>query len=176
MRASALRISVGTAAAALAAAAVTATPAQADDDPSTWGISGVYETLSNGEWAKRNDSFYDVPTVRSTWTIAMQCSTPMDCTGTVSSSQGWQAPVYTTNGSVYYVKHVVPGWVPCPDGTKADGLQIFRINATEPDTGFVSVDNKDLLTGEDHTIGPSGACGRSANMDIRIPFRATKIG
>jgi hypothetical protein len=171
---SALRTSVGIAAAVVAAAAVTATPAHADD-PSTWGINGVYEALSNGEWAKRNDSFYDVPTVRSTWTISTQCSTPMDCVGTVRSSQGWEAPIYTTNGSIYYVKRVVLGWVPCPDGTKADGLQTFRINATEPDTGMASVESNDLLTGEDLTIGPSGACGRSANMDIRMPFRATKI-
>ncbi|KUI27130.1 hypothetical protein AU196_00890 [Mycobacterium sp. IS-1742] len=174
MRASAVQKSVGIAAAVLAAAAVTATPAQAED-PNAWGINGVYETLSNGEWAKRNDSYYDVPTVRSVWTISTQCSSPMDCTGTVKSDQGWEAPIYTTNGSIFYVKRVVVGWVPCPDGTKADGLQTFRINATEPDTGFASVDDTSLLTGEDLTIGPSGACGRSANMDIRMPFRATKI-
>lgn len=174
MHASALKTGLGICAAAVAVGMTAATPAQADD-PSTWGLNGVYDALSNGEWAKRNDSYYDVPTVRQTWTISTQCSSPMECAGTVSSSAGWEAPVYTTNGSVWYVKRVVVGWVPCQDGTEADGLQVFRFNATEPDTGFVAVDDQRLLTGEDHTIGPSGACGRSANMDIRMPFRAVKV-
>ncbi|WP_422746071.1 hypothetical protein ACN27E_00585 [Mycobacterium sp. WMMD1722] len=173
MHASALNSALASAAAMIAAGLTVATPAHADD-PSSWGLNGVYDALSNGEWAKRNDSYYDVPTVHQTWTINTQCSSPMDCAGTVTSSDGWSAPIYTTNG-VYYVKRVVVGWVPCPDGSKADGLQVFRFQPTEPDTGFVATDDERLLTGEDHTIGPSGACGRSANMDIRMPFRAVLV-
>jgi hypothetical protein len=158
MHASAVKSSVAIAAVMVATGLSAAAAARADD-PSTWGIRGVYETVSQGDWAKTNDSYHDEPVVRSTWTISTQCSSPMDCAGTVTSSQGWTAPIYTSNGAVWYVKRTAAGWEPCPDGTAADGMQTFRIYATDPLTGYASLTDSSLITGEDHTLGPSGACG-----------------
>ena len=66
--------------------------------------------------------------MRAIWTVSSQCSYPTECTGTVTSNQGWTAPIYQTGGE-WYVKHVVPQWIPCPDGSTADGLQMFRFKA-----------------------------------------------
>jgi hypothetical protein len=144
------------------------------DDPSTWGINGTYEASSNGQWAKTNDRFQNEAVVRSRWTISTTCSTAVDCVGTVTSSQGWTAPIYREGGA-WYVKRTVAGWEPCPDGTAADGLQIFRIYPVNTADGEVSLTDTSILTGEDVTMGPSGACGINKTLDIRMPFTAVKV-
>ena len=62
--------------------------------------------------------------MRSTWTVSTVCSYPTECSGTVNSDAGWSAPIYQKAG-VWYVRHVVPNWEPCPDGTAGDGMQLF---------------------------------------------------
>jgi hypothetical protein len=168
-----MKASVAVAAAIVAATVGAPWPAHADD-PSTWGLNGTYEASSNGEWAKTNDRYQKEAVVRSTWTISTQCTSPVDCAGTVTSDQGWTAPIYTTTG-VWWIKRTLVGWQPCPDGTAADALQTYRIFATERATGSASLFDSSLLTGEDHTVGNSGNCGRSEWVDIRMPFTAVKV-
>lgn len=144
------------------------------DDPSTWGINGTYAVVSNGEWAQTNDRYQNEAVVRSTWTISTKCTSPVDCAGTVRSDQGWSAPVYTDSGLSWYVKRTIPRWEPCPDGTAADGLQTYRFYPVDPNTGMTSRDTA-TLAGEDRTIGPSGACGISLWLNVKMPFKATKI-
>ena len=105
----------------VSAAALAAPPAMA---AGKWALNGTFTATSNGEWARTNDVFHDERSVRAIWTISSQCSYPTECTGTVTSDQGWTAPIYQTGGE-WYVKHVVPGWMPCPDGSAADGLQVL---------------------------------------------------
>ncbi len=80
-----------------------------------YAINGTFSVVSNGEWAKMNDRYQDEPTVRSTWTVNSTCSTAITCAGKVTSSLGWTEDIYTTSG-LWYVKHYVPDWIPCPDG------------------------------------------------------------
>lgn len=157
---------------AVAAAALSithATPVHADD---SWGLNGTYTATSNGEWSRSNDVFHDEKSVRALWTISTQCSYPTECTGTVSSDQGWTAPIYQKGGE-WYVKHVVPKWMPCPDGSSADGYQVFRFKGMNPD-GTVQDPTSNTLVGEDSTTGPSGACGRSLPLFIAMPFKLVR--
>ena len=62
-----------------------------------------------------------------------------------------------------------------PDGTAADGLQTFRFYPVDTATGNVSEHDTTTLAGEDSTIGPSGACGVSKWLTIKMPFKAVKI-
>ena len=152
------------------AAVTVASPAVAAD---RWALNGTYTATSNGEWAKSNDIFHDQVSVRAVWTIESQCSYPTECTGTVTSNQGWTAPIYQTSGE-WYVKHIVPRWIPCPDGSAADGLQVFRFKAMTPD-GSTTDPTSNTLVGEDATTGPSGACGRSLAIHITMPFKLVKL-
>lgn len=150
---------------------VVAAPASASDDE--WGLNGRYTATSNGEWAKKNDVYRDEAPVRATWTINTVCSYPTECTGNVSSDQGWQAPIYQ-KGGIWYVKRTLPQWEPCPDGTAADGLQVFRFAPTTPD-GSQTDANSTMLVGEDQATGPAGACGISKPLFITIPFKLVKL-
>ena len=138
-----------------------------------WALNGTFTATSNGEWSRTNDRFRELPSVRAIWTISSQCSYPTECTGTVTSNQGWSAPIYQTGGE-WYVKHVVPRWVPCQDGSAADGLQVFRFKAMTVD-GDHTDPTSNTLVGEDATTGPSGACGISLPVFITMPFKLVKI-
>jgi hypothetical protein len=136
-------------------------------------INGTFTATSNGEWAQSNDVYHNEATVRSIWTIATTCTTPIDCTGTVKSDQGWTANIYTTNVQ-WYVKRDLTDWERCADGTAAPGHQVYR---------FVPVGADDYLdptsttyAGEDVTTGPSGACGKNDSLQIAMPFKLVKIG
>nr|WP_165588604.1 hypothetical protein [Mycolicibacterium komanii]CRL68062.1 hypothetical protein CPGR_00923 [Mycolicibacterium komanii] len=144
--------------------------AQATDNE--WGLNGRYTATSNGEYAKTNDKFRDEASLRSTWTITTTCSYPTECTGTVVSDFGWTAPIYKTGG-VWYVKHTVEDWIPCPDGTAAPGLQVFRFVPVNED-GSLTDPASTTLAGEDQTTGPSGACGVSKAVFINMPFKLVK--
>jgi hypothetical protein len=137
-------------------------------------INGRYTATSLGNWAKTNDAYHDEATVRSTWTLSSSCTTAQDCTGQVSSDQGWSAPLHTTDGEMWYVKHDVPNWETCRDGSTNTGHQVFT---------FVPVDaNGDVQTGSstlaglDKTVGPSGACRVNTWLTIEMPLRLDKIG
>lgn len=149
-----------------------APPATADN--ADWGLNGTYIATSNGEWARKNEVFYDQASLRSTWTVSTQCSYPGECTGTVDSEWGWTAPIYQKSG-VWYVKHTVENWVPCPDGTTAPGLQVFRFKAMNAE-GAMADPTSDTLVGEDITTGVSGACGVSKPVYINMPFKLVKVG
>ena len=160
----------GVLAATVLAATATVPQAHASNN---WALNGTYTATSNGQWARNNDVFHDERSVRATWTITSQCSYPTECTGTVSSDQGWTAPIYQTSGE-WYVKHIVPKWIPCADGSTADGLQVFRFKAMTPD-GSTTDPTSNTLVGEDGTRGPSGACGRSLAIFITMPFKLVRI-
>lgn len=163
-----LTIPIG-AAATLCAAGVAAAPVGASEN---WGLNGAYTATSNGEWAKTNDRFRDEASLRSTWTISTQCSYPTECTGTVRSDFGWTEPIYKTGG-VWYVKHEVPDWQPCPDGRRFNGLQVFRFVGTTPDGSRVDPSST-MLLGEDETTGQPGACGVGNPLVITMPFKLVK--
>lgn len=160
-------------AALLTAAAVglgTAPPATATDGEPA--INGTFSVVSNGEWARMNDRYQDEPTVRSTWTVNSTCSTAITCAGKVTSSLGWTEDIYTMSG-MWYVKHYVPDWIPCPDGTRAPGLQVYRfIHGNEEGT---AQPGSNLLLGEDETTGVSGNCGRNRSLVLNLPVKITKI-
>jgi hypothetical protein len=144
--------------------------ARADGNP----INGTYIATSVGEWAKTNEVFHDEATVRSTWTITSSCETAQDCSGQVTSDQGWSARLYTHDGTLWYVRRDVPHWEECPDGTAVTGQQTFTFTPAGPD-GLVQ-QGSSTLAGQDKTIGPSGACGINRWLVVQMPFRLDKIG
>jgi hypothetical protein len=166
-----MRGASGAAAALLVLGITVSAPAHASAD---WALNGTFTATSNGEWAKSNDIFHAQQSVRAIWTISSVCSYPTECTGTVTSDQGWSAPIYQTGGE-WYVKHVVPQWIPCPDGSSSDGFQVFRFKRMTPD-GDTTDPTSNTLIGEDATTGPSGACGRSLAIFITMPFKLVTIG
>lgn len=157
---------------AAVAAVVPSAPATAEYEE--FAMNGTYSVVSNGEWARMNDRYQDEPSVHSTWTVTSQCSTALTCAGTVTSSLGWTEDIYTTAGNLWYVKHLVPEWIPCPDGTTSPGLQIYRIyRATEE--GLAVSSNSNLWLGEDETTGVSGNCGRNKSLVLNLPVKITKV-
>jgi len=144
--------------------------ASGDDE---WGLNGTYIATSNGQWAQTNDIYRDEASVRSTWTISTTCSTPLECTGRVSSDLGWSADV-SIHGSEYVLKRDLPNWEPCPDGTARTGHQIYRFYPVD-EKGWFSLDSI-VLAGFDKTVGDSGACGINKALVITMPFRLEKAG
>lgn len=158
------------AAPALVLALATAPAAATGDE---WGLNGTYAATSNGQWAQTNEIYRDEASVRSTWTVAMTCSTPVECTGRVNSDLGWSADV-AIHGSEYVVKRDIPNWEPCPDGSARTGHQIYRFYGVD-ERGWVSRDST-VYAGFDKTVGDSGACGINKALVITMPFRLEKVG
>ncbi|MCV7042117.1 hypothetical protein H7I58_25685 [Mycolicibacterium moriokaense] len=150
------------------AGVATAPVAQADD----WALNGRYLATSNGDWAQINEVYHDLPSVRSTWTIAMTCTTYITCSGRVDSDEGWSADIVITN-SEYIVDVVRPNWEPCPDGTAIEGHQRFRFFPVAP-SGFLQPGSR-VFAGIDKTRGRSGGCGKNDTLQIEIPFRLEKL-
>ena len=123
-------------AAGVAAAGALVAPPVAGAGPADWALNGTFTATSNGEWARTNDVFHDERSVRAMWTITSQCSYPTECTGTVTSDQGWTAPIYQTGGE-WYVKHLIDKWMPCQDGSFGPGLQVFRFKPMTADGSTV---------------------------------------
>jgi hypothetical protein len=159
---------------ALTAAVTVGTAPQATaDDYSKYAMNGTYSVVSNGEWARMNDRYQDEPSVRSTWTVNTTCSSALTCSGKVTSSLGWTEDIYTTIGSLWYVKHYVQDWIPCPDGTTGPGLQVYKFYPAN-DEGLAQRIS-DLWIGEDQTTGQSGACGRNRSLVLNLPVKITKV-
>lgn len=137
-------------------------------------INGTYRATSIGDLAKTNDQYHTEPTVVSTWTISSSCTTFQECTGTVTSDQGWTAPTYTHDGQLWYLKRDVPDWERCADGTAYTGKQTYMFYSVD-DNGFPEIGSP-TFAGKDKTVGPSGACGINQWLDIAMPFRLDKIG
>lgn len=138
-------------------------PAHASSD--SVAINGTYRATSDGVWAKTNYSFHDEETVTSTWTIASTCSDYLDCTGRVTSDQGWSADL-RMQSNMWFVARDLPNWERCEDGTTISGRQKFKFSVVD--------DNN--LSGWDTTVGPSGACGVNKNLVVELPFKLVKIG
>ncbi|MCV7260181.1 hypothetical protein [Mycobacterium shimoidei] len=137
-------------------------------------INGTYRATFIGDLAKTNDQYHVEPTVISTWTISSSCATFQECTGTVTSDQGWTAPTYTHDGQLWYLKRDVPDWERCPDGTAYTGQQTYMFYAVDSN-GYPKLGSP-TFAGKDKTVGPSGACGVNKWLDITMPFRLDKIG
>jgi hypothetical protein len=162
--------------AALLATTVLITAPQASANYEQYAINGTYNVVSNGEWAKQNDRYQDEPSVRSTWTVNTTCSTAMTCAGKVTSSLGWTEDIYTLSGAQWFVKHYVQDWIPCPDGTTAPGLQVYRFYpATESGNHALAGAPINLMVGEDQTTGQSGNCGRNLSLVLTLPVKMTKV-
>lgn len=143
-----------------------ATPT-AGADPNEAALNGTFTAISDGLWAKTNDRFHDEATVVSTWTITTNCVTSLECSGHMSSDQGWSSEVSYLQ-PVWYVTRTIDGWMPCPDGSTAPGEQTFKFFADQYD--------KPILRGWDNTLGPSGACGVNKVTNIEMPFKLIPIG
>ena len=84
----------------------------------------------------------------------------MNATGTVTSDQGWSAPIYMQDGTIWDVKHEVPNWERCTDGTAFTGQQTYSFYPVDNASGGSQLGSP-ILAGKDKTIGPSGACGQN---------------
>ncbi len=153
-------------------ATLTATMAIAARAEGNWEIDGVYRVTSNGEWATRNDVYQDVPTVVATWTVETTCTGPEQCTGEVTSDQGWSAPITNGNG-LWYVRRTIEGWQQCPDGSSSQGKQTYTFYPV--DAGGQVSSGSPIFAGLDTTIGVSGACGVNQWLAIRLPLKLVKL-
>jgi hypothetical protein len=90
----------------------------------------------------------------------------------VTSDQGWTAPILH-NSDAWIVQRELPSWKRCPDGYVATGHQRYRFWPVDA-TGYVAVGSP-MLTGEEKTTGPSGACGVNKLLVIGMPFRLDKV-
>ena len=138
-------------------------------------VNGTYRATSIGDWAQRNDQYFGEPTVISTWTISSSCVTFQECHGTVTSDQGWSAPLYMEDGLMWKVKHDVPDWERCrEDGTAYTGQQTFYFYPVDSNGEYKL--GSPTMAGKDKTVGPSGACGQNQWLDIMMPLRLDKLG
>jgi hypothetical protein len=135
-------------------------------------LNGTYAVKSDGEWAKTNDVFIDEQTVLETWQITTTCSSPLECTGEVRSDRGYTASV--SLAEYWYIRHDIPNWLPCPDGTFATGHQLFIILGWDP-TQNRQNRSSDLLLGRNVTKSDSGACGVNKPKVIELPIEVRKI-
>lgn len=146
----------------------TAPQALADSGPA---INGRYQAVSNGDFAKTNDVYRDLPSVVSVWTIESTCTDPQTCTGRVISDAGWEAElVFQT--ATWKVRRVLPDWQHCPDGTARPGYQLYRFF---PMADGEIVEGSPVLGGDDTTTGEPGACGVGYPVVITMPFRLVKL-
>jgi hypothetical protein len=130
-------------------------------------INGTFTAFSDGQWAQTNLSYHDEASVTQTWTITSSCTTFQDCTGTVVSDHGWTGDLKYTSG-LWRARHTVENWENCIDGTANPGEQTFTFWPENPPTGN--------FVGMDQTIGPSGACGYSKWLTVRLPLKLTPVG
>ena len=134
-------------------------------------LNGTYQAVTNGDWAKTDGVYRDQLTVISRWSIESVCDNYQSCTGRITSDQGWSADMYFQTQS-WRVRRTIPDWQRCPDGTASSGHQLFIFY---PYAGSEFDISSAVLVGEDITSGVPGACGRGYPVEIRIPFRLTKL-
>ncbi len=165
-----------TGALAATAIAVTASVGAAPAQASNFGteLNGTWRVLSDGQWARTNDVKIKQETVVETWTISTTCTSPLDCSGEVTSDRGWTGTARLDD--FWYVDHVIPNWIPCPDGTFASGYQKFILWGVDPATEQKVYNNIQTLAGRNVTKGPSGACGVNKPVVIELPVSMAKIG
>jgi hypothetical protein len=136
-------------------------------------LNGTFNAVSDGVWAKTNDVFHDETPLASTWTISTSCTANFpDCAGTVTSSQGWSAPMKCEAAGMWYVRRHLDHWEHCHDGGDAPGDQLYYFSPQL--SGAPSYTSIATFTGMDRTVGPSGGCGINMPLVIEIPFKLTK--
>jgi hypothetical protein len=181
---------VGVLAGAAAAAVTGCLGAAPSAHASDYGVelNGTYRVISDGEWAKRNEVFIDEKTVIETWTMSSTCTSPIRCTGQVTSDQGWTAPM-GFDGGYWRLDRVIENWEPCPasydypgariftgaEGTAASGTQRFFFWGWDVANNGIDHTNVKLLAGRHRTQGPSGACGINKPLVIELPMRLEKL-
>lgn len=136
-------------------------------------INGTFRATSIGDYAQRNDQYFGEPTVYQTWTISSSCMSTQECHGTVTSDQGWSAPIYLLDGQMWKVRRQVPNWERCEDGTAFSGMQTYFFYPVNDNGGF-QIGSR-VLSGKDKTVGPSGACGQNNWLDIAMPLRLDQL-
>ena len=136
-------------------------------------INGTYRATSIGDYAQRNDQYYGEATVTRTFTFSSSCVTFQECHGTVTSDEGWSAPMYMIDGIMWYVKRDVPNWERCADGTAYTGQQTFFFYPVNSNGEFHL--GSPTFAGKDKTVGPSGACGQNQWLDVTMPLRLDKL-
>lgn len=134
-------------------------------------INGTYIATSDGVWAETNDQYHDEATVTSEWTITSSCPNKVDCTGAVTSDQGWSAPLIKRN-VIWVLVRDLPQWMPCPDGTFGHGRQMFQFFPVDSNN-TIDADSSSFA-GHDKTVGDSGACGKNRSLVIDMPFTLVK--
>lgn len=154
----------------LALGATTAPPAQADVN---FELNGPYRVVSNGDWAKTNEVYMNERSEVSVWTFSSSCANAHQCTGQVSSDEGWTAPLEFRT-SRWIVDRFHENWQTCPDGTTSPGRQRYQFQGSDAN-GQYEKPNTDLLVGYVRTIGVSGACGRNQPTVIQIPLSVRRI-
>ena len=149
--------------AAVAVAACLAPHALADDDVA---INGTFTAFSDGDWAETNDSYHDEVSVTQTWTITSTCTTFQDCTGQVTSDQGWSGDLVYMSGR-WKVSRTIR------IGNHVLTARHIRVNQSYTFWLGYPQDRNQYL-GWDRTEGPSGGCGFNKVLDMEMPFRLTR--
>lgn len=136
-------------------------------------LNGTYRVTSNGDLAKTNEVFINERSVISVWTFSSSCANAHECTGQVSSDQGWTAPLEFRT-SRWIVDRFHENWQTCPDGSTSPGRQRYQFQGSDAN-GQYEKNNLDLLVGYDRTIGVSGACGRNQPTVILMPLTVQRL-
>jgi hypothetical protein len=130
-------------------------------------INGTFTAFSDGQWARTNDSYHDEANVTQTWTVTSTCTTFQDCTGRVTSDQGWSGDLVYMSGR-WKVSRTVANWEPCIDGTALPGEQSYTF-------WFGYPKDPNQYIGWDRTAGPSGGCGFNKVLEVEMPFKLTRV-
>lgn len=159
----------------VAAGLATAAPAAHASD---FGIelNGTYHYYANGEFAKVNEVFKNVPTVDETWTLSSSCVSPIECEGTAISSAGWTARLWYGYPNTYWVvDRDIPEWQFCPDGLVAPGEQRFQFWGFDPIATERHMKITNFLVGRQRTNSPSGSCGTNQPLVIETPMKLEQL-
>jgi hypothetical protein len=137
-------------------------------------LNGTWRVTSNGDWAQTNQVYMDEKTDIETWTISSSCVSPIECSGTVTSDQGWSAPINLVK-QYWILNRDIPNWAPCPDGTFAPGHQKFTVWGINPTISERDLTITDLLAGRNITRTDSGSCGVNKPLVIELPVRMERL-
>jgi hypothetical protein len=137
-------------------------------------LNGTWRVTSNGDWAQTNQVYMDEKTDIETWTISSSCVSPIECSGTVTSDQGWSAPISLVK-AYWILNRDIPNWAPCPDGTFAPGHQKFTVWGINPTINERDLTITDLLAGRNTTRTDSGSCGVNKPLVIELPVRMERL-
>lgn len=139
-------------------------------------LNGTYRVTTNGEFAKVNEVFKDVPTIVETWTLSSSCVSPIECEGTAASSAGWTARLWYGYPNTYWVvDRDIPDWQFCPDGLVAPGEQRFQFWGFAPISGERDMKITNFMVGRQRTNSPSGSCGTNQPLVIETPLKLEQL-